>query len=57
MYKRQDFNSALDVLTVMSTEYDALNGVTWGSIGDGGQPILETGVTIPVVEHEKSQGR
>ena len=53
----KDFNSALDVLTVMSTEYDALNGVTWGSIGDGGQPILETGVTIPVVEHEKSQGR
>ena len=46
-----------DILTVMSTEYGALNGVTWGSIGDGGQPILETGVTIPVVEHEKSQGR
>ena len=53
----KDFNSALDILTVMSTEYGALNGVTWGSIGDGGQPILETGVTIPVVEHEKSQGR
>ena len=53
----KDFNSALDVLTVMSTEYGSLNGVTWGSIGDGGQPILETGVTIPVVEHEKSQGR
>ena len=24
---------------------------------DGGQPILETGVTIPVVEREKNQGR
>lgn len=31
----KDFNSALDILTVMSTEYGALNGVTWGSIGDG----------------------
>ena len=40
----------------MSTEYGALNGVSWGSIGDGGQPILETGVTIPVVEREKNQG-
>lgn len=39
----------------MSTEYGALNGVSWGSIGDGGQPILETGVTIPVVEREKTR--
>ena len=53
----KDFNSALDILTAMSTEYGALNGVSWGSIGDGGQPILETGVTIPVVEREKNQGR
>ena len=36
---------------------DDYNGVSWGSIGDGGQPILETGVTIPVVEREKNQGR
>ena len=53
----KDFNSALDILTAMSTEYGALNAVSWGSIGDGGQPILETGVTIPVVEREKNQGR
>lgn len=51
-----DLQSALNILSVMNTEYEALNGVTWGSIGDGGQPILETGVTIPVVEREKQQG-
>ena len=41
----------------MSTEYKALNGLTWGSIGDGGLPILETGVTIPMVERERNQPR
>lgn len=51
----KDFNSALDIITVMSTEYEPLNGITWGSIGDGGQPIMETGLTIPVVEREKNQ--
>ncbi len=49
-------NSAMDILTAMSAEYEALNGVTWGSIGDGGQPIMETGVTIPLVEREKNRG-
>lgn len=53
----KDFSSALDILTVMSTEYEALNGLTWGSIGDGGLPILETGVTIPMVERERNQPR
>ena len=53
----KDFSSALDILTVMSTEYEELNGLTWGSIGDGGRPILETGVTIPVVERERNQSR
>lgn len=41
----------------MSTEYGALNGRHLGLHRRRGQPILETGVTIPVVEHEKSQGR
>ncbi len=48
--------SAMDMLTAMSAEYEALNDISWGSIGDGGQPILETGVTIPVVEREKNRG-
>ena len=29
--------------------------VTWGSIGNEGKVIMETGVTIPLIEREKAK--
>ena len=43
----KDFNSALDILTAMSTEYGALNGVSWGSIGDGASPFWKPASPFP----------
>ncbi len=48
--------SSLDgVLKLLSTEIPAFKDQTFGSIGDLGVPITETGITIPLVEREKEK--
>lgn len=47
-------SNAQQVLGLIAGEIPCLEGVTWGSIGDLGKQILETGVTIPLVEREKA---
>ncbi len=50
--------SAQNVLDLISREVPAFEGITWGSIGDLGKQLIETGVTIPLIEREKaSRGR
>lgn len=43
------------VLEEMAQEFDAMKGLTWGNIGNEGKVILETGVTIPLIEREKAR--
>ncbi len=45
--------SSMDILEEMSEQFEALSGVTWANIGNCGRPVLETGVTIPLIEREK----
>lgn len=47
--------SAQSVLSAIAKEIPAFECVTWGNIGDLGRQILETGVTIPMLEREKAQ--
>lgn len=46
--------SAMDILSKMAEEIPALEGLDWGKIGEKGLQILETGVTIPLIEREKA---
>lgn len=46
--------SAMDILSKMAEEIPALEGLDWGKIGEKGQQIQETGVTIPLIEREKA---
>ncbi|MEJ6718156.1 MAG: NADH-quinone oxidoreductase subunit G [Akkermansiaceae bacterium] len=43
------------VLNALASEVEAFNGQTFGSIGDLGVQITETGVTIPLLEQEKAR--
>jgi len=43
------------VLTAMAGEVEAFKGQTFGSIGDLGVQITETGVTIPLLEQERAR--
>lgn len=45
--------SATEILEKFGSSIPAFEGVTWGRIGDQGLPVLETGVTIPLIEREK----
>lgn len=47
--------SPMAVLEQMALEFEPMHGLTWGSIGNGGQQIIETGVTIPLIEREKAK--
>lgn len=42
------------VLSTIAHDIPAFSGVTWGNIGDQGKQLIETGVTIPLIEREKS---
>ncbi len=44
----------MSVLEELAAEFEPLQGLTWGSIGNAGLPVMETGVTIPLIEREKS---
>lgn len=52
-----NLSSSLDVLSVLCAECPTLNGINWGNIGDNGRQVLETGVSIPMIEREKNQNR
>ena len=44
-----------DIFKQLAAEVDEFAGLTWGQIGDLGLPLLETGVTIPLLEREKQR--
>lgn len=46
--------SAMDIFDISATEVPAFEGLNWGRIGDQGCQIMETGVTIPLIEREKA---
>lgn len=46
--------SSMDVLSLIGQEYAALENINWGKVGDCGLQVLETGVTIPLIEQEKN---
>ena len=46
--------SAQEVLDVMAAQIEELNGVSWASIGNQGQQIIDTGVSIPLIDREKA---
>jgi len=43
------------VLEEMAQEFEPMKGLTWGNIGNEGKVIIETGVTIPLIEREKAK--
>lgn len=43
------------ILEEMAQEFEAMKGLTWGNIGNGGVVIMDTGVTIPLIEREKGK--
>ena len=43
------------VLEEMAQEFEPMNGLTWGNIGNEGKVILNTGVSIPLIEREKAK--
>lgn len=47
--------SPMIILEEMAQEFEPMKGLTWGNIGNEGKDILETGVTIPLIEREKSK--
>ena len=46
--------SAQEVLNVMAAQIEELGGVSWASIGNQGQQIIDTGVSIPLIDREKA---
>ncbi len=47
-----NFASARDVLLQLTKEHECLSGLTWGSIGNSGVQVMETGVVIPLLERK-----
>ena len=47
--------TSINVLEEMAEEFEPMRGLTWGSIGNEGKQILNTGVTIPLIEREKAK--
>ncbi len=47
--------AATDLFKVLTQEVPEFAGLTWGAIGDQGIPLVETGVTIPLLEREKER--
>ena len=45
----------MSVLDEMAQEFEPLEGITWGNIGNEGKVIMDTGVTIPLIEREKAK--
>ena len=47
--------ASTQIVPLMAAEFAPMAGLTWGSIGNEGKQIIETGVTIPLVEREKAK--
>lgn len=47
--------SARHLFDLLAGEYEPLQGLTWGAIGNQGRQVIETGVTIPLIEREKAK--
>ncbi len=47
--------SAQDVLLLLARNNEAFEGLTWGAIGNEGKQLIETGVTIPLIERERAK--
>lgn len=47
--------SAQLLFNLLAEEYEPLHGLTWGAIGNQGRQIMETGVTIPLIERESQE--
>ena len=47
--------SPMIILEEMAQEFEPMKGLTWGNIGNGGVVIMDTGVTIPLIEREKGK--
>lgn len=47
--------SVNDLFKQLASEISEFDGLTWGRIGDLGVPLLETGVTIPLLERERER--
>lgn len=47
--------AATDLFKVLTQEVPEFAGLTWAAIGDQGIPLVETGVTIPLLEREKER--
>ena len=45
----------MSVLDEMAQEFEELDGITWGNIGNSGKVVMNTGVTIPLIEREKAK--
>lgn len=44
-----------DLFKQLAAEVSEFKGLSWGQIGDLGLPLIETGVTIPLLEREKQR--
>lgn len=49
------FASAQDILLQLAQTHECLAGITWGSVGNGGVQVMETGVGIPFLERKNAQ--
>ena len=47
--------SPMIILEEMAQEFEPMKGLTWGNIGNNGVVIMDTGVTIPLIEREKGK--
>ena len=47
--------SPMIILEEMAQEFEPMKGLTWGNIGNEGKVIIETGVTIPLIERENAK--
>ena len=48
------YTSSQDILATIAQNIPTFSGITWGNIGDLGKQLVETGITIPLIEREKS---
>ena len=45
--------SPMELLTELAASVPELAGITWAAIGNQGLPVVETGVTIPLLDRDK----
>ncbi len=53
--KAAEATSPMEILTEMTGQYPELKEITWANIGDNGKHVIDTGVTIPLLERLKTR--